>query len=352
DEPLAAHRRAAARDRGLRARPPRARRVERLHARVDPHPPAGRGRGGHRGGRLLRRGRSGRPAARGPGPAARGLLDPRDLLRPPGDAGPVARAPGARAVRPVPGVGLRVRGAGPRAAPGAPAPARRARARAAAPALRGVPAPRRARVARPAAGPPGPLSRPAVQAGPDHGLGRGPRGRGGRHGRRGVAGHEGPVQGHGGRRPAGSRALPPPARRLPGRLDRGPAHGRPGDRGAPGARARPDHLGRDHPLHRRHPRPAVRAPDGERQAVAARRPAAPAGLLRVLRRAGHRDVRRRPVRARRGPRAGPAPGLALPPRRAERRRAGRLQRARAARRPAVLAPAARSNAHRLPPGLV
>ncbi|CAA9507807.1 MAG: hypothetical protein AVDCRST_MAG13-2632, partial [uncultured Solirubrobacteraceae bacterium] len=319
DQPVAAHRRPAARDRGLRARPPAARRLERVHARVDPHPPAGRRRGGHRGGRLLRRGRPGRAAGGGARPAARGLLDPRDVLRPPRRAGPLARAARARALRPLPGVGLRVRGAGPRAAPGAQAAARGARARAAAPALRRVAAPGRARLARPAAGPPGLLPRPAVQARPDHGLGRGPRGRGGGHGRRGVPGHEGPVQGHRGRRPAGSRALPPPARRLPRRLDRGPAHGRPGDRGAPGARARPDHVGRDHPLRRRHPRPAVRAPDGERQAVAARRPAAPAGLLRVLRRARHRDVRRRPVRARRGPRAGPAPGLALPPRRAERR---------------------------------
>jgi hypothetical protein len=72
---VAAPRRPAARDRGLRARAHGARRLERVHARVDPHPPAGRGRGGHRRGRLLRglrpgraaRGRPRRCRSRGPG---------------------------------------------------------------------------------------------------------------------------------------------------------------------------------------------------------------------------------------------------------------------------------------------
>ena len=48
--------------------------------------------------------------------------------------------------------------------------------------------------------------------------------------------------------------------------------------------------------------------------------------LRLLRRARHRRLRRRPVGARRRPRPDPGPRLALPPRHAERHRAARLQR--------------------------
>ena len=60
-------------------------------------------------------------------------------------------------------------------------------------------------------------------------------------------------------------------------------------------------------------------------------PAQPARRLRLLRRARHRQLRRRPVRARRRARADPVPRLAVPSRRAQRRRAERLQ--PAARRP-------------------
>ena len=52
--------------------------------------------------------------------------------------------------------------------------------------------------------------------------------------------------------------------------------------------------------------------------------------LRLLRGARHRRLRRRPVRARPGPRADPVPGLALPSRHAQRRGAHRLQPARPA----------------------
>ena len=47
--------------------------------------------------------------------------------------------------------------------------------------------------------------------------------------------------------------------------------------------------------------------------------------IRLARRARHRRLRRRPVRARAGPRAHPVPGLDLPPGHAERRRADRVQ---------------------------
>ena len=52
--------------------------------------------------------------------------------------------------------------------------------------------------------------------------------------------------------------------------------------------------------------------------------------LRLLRREGNRAVRRRPVGARPGTRTDPVPRLAVPSRHAERRRAGGLQRPRAA----------------------
>ena len=79
---------------------------------------------------------------------------------------------------------------------------------------------------------------------------------------------------------------------------------------------------------------------------------APARRLRLLRRARHRRVRRRPVRARPRPRADPVPRLAVPPRHAERRRAGRLQRPRAGGRPALQPARARARGDRLPLGRV
>ena len=75
---------------------------------------------------------------------------------------------------------------------------------------------------------------------------------------------------------------------------------------------RPHHLGRADPLRGRHRGPPLPAADDQLQAVALRqRPAALRGL-RLLRGAGHRDLRRRPVGARPGPRADPVPRLALP----------------------------------------
>ena len=70
------------------------------------------------------------------------------------------------------------------------------------------------------------------------------------------------------------------------------------------------------------------------QAVALRPARRAARLLRLLRRARDRPLRRRHVRAGAGSRAGPVPRLALPPGWPERRRAARVQRSRAAARPA------------------
>ena len=64
--------------------------------------------------------------------------------------------------------------------------------------------------------------------------------------------------------------------------------------------------------------------------------------LRLLRRARDRRLRRRPVGARRRPRPDPGPRLALPPRHPQRHRPARLQRSRAAARPADQPARARS----------
>ena len=69
------------------------------------------------------------------------------------------------------------------------------------------------------------------------------------------------------------------------------------------------------------------------QAVALRLARAAVRVLRPLRRARDRALRRRPVRARGRPRPDPAARGAVPPGRPQRRRARRLQRARAPRRP-------------------
>ncbi len=76
-------------------------------------------------------------------------------------------------------------------------------------------------------------------------------------------------------------------------------------------------------------RPVAAAHD-QHQAVALRQRPPALRRLRLLRREGHRAVRRRPVGARPRTRADPVPRVAVPPRHGERRRPRRLQRARAA----------------------
>ncbi len=71
--------------------------------------------------------------------------------------------------------------------------------------------------------------------------------------------------------------------------------------------------------------------------------------LRLLHRARDRDLRRRPVRARRGPRADPVPGLGLPSRRRQRHRPGRLRLGRVPDRPGPQPARSRPRAHRLSP---
>ena len=111
------------------------------------------------------------------------------------------------------------------------------------------------------------------------------------------------------------------------------------------AARRSHHVGRADPLGRGHREPSVAAAHDQHQAVALRRRQAALRRLRLLRRARDQALRRRPVGARPGPRTDPVPRLALPSGHAERRRSGRLQRARS-RSP--VCPRARSTQNSLP----
>ena len=156
----------------------------------------------------------------------------------------------------------------------------------------------------------------------------------GRDRRRRVDRLQGRLQGHAGRRRHRSRPLPPLRRDLPGRVARGsrPDRSR-GRRGAAPA-SRPDHLGRADPRRRRHRGAAVPAADDQRQAVADRHLEEAAAHVRVVRRARHHQLRRRPVRAGRRPRPDPVPRVDLPRRRGERHRARRATTGPSSRRPA------------------
>ena len=153
--------------------------------------------------------------------------------------------------------------------------------------------------------------------------------------RRGRLGRlQGPLQGHGRRQPARPRPLPARGRgasRTPG--SRTPAST---DETRPVLEPHRDRITWDAPIHSIADIEALPFPPrmvnvkpsrfGGLQRAARR--------LRLLRRARHRRLRRRPVRARPGPRPDPVPRLAVPPRHAERRRARRLQRRRPAAGPA------------------
>ena len=93
--------------------------------------------------------------------------------------------------------------------------------------------------------------------------------------------------------------LPPHRRGAARRLARGPRPDRPRGRRRARAPPRPHHLGRADPLGRRHRGARLPAQDGQRQAVALRLGRGAVRRLRLLRGQGHRDVRRRPDRARR-----------------------------------------------------
>ncbi|CAA9513664.1 MAG: hypothetical protein AVDCRST_MAG45-2066, partial [uncultured Solirubrobacterales bacterium] len=342
-------RRPPPRDRGLRARGPRARRLERVHAALHGHPPARRRPRGGGGGRHLRRNGPACVSGRRAEPPARGPAHDRELLAGPRGARAVAHPTRARALARLPPLGVRVRGPRPRARPVRALAGRGARPRRTTGHLRRLAA--AARAAERGADPPAPraLPEPALQARSRELLGRRADRGDRRHRRRRLGGLQGRLRGDD-RRPA-RRPSPLPRRHrdLPARVDRGPeAPAR--DRGHPRRPPRPDHLGRGDPLGRRHRRAALPAAHGQPEALALRLAASPVCRLRCVRGARHRRLRRRPVRARSGARTDPVSGLAVSHRHAQRRRARRLQRAgpgaRAPRQPAR----ARALAHRVPLG--
>ncbi|CAA9493076.1 MAG: hypothetical protein AVDCRST_MAG38-2759, partial [uncultured Solirubrobacteraceae bacterium] len=348
--PLRRHRRAAGPHRGLRPR--RTRPPVRLGLDATNHGrlAARRRSRGSRRGRHLGRGGPARPAGARTGAAAGGQLD---------DRVPVAGARGARRLprrrAGLPGLsqlsplGVRERGARSRAAPGGKAPARAARPPAAAADLRRVAAPRRAGLLRARRPPAGGLSRHPLQArrraALERGADRAPgRERGGRRHRL-----QGRLQGDGGRRRDRRRALRARGRGHARRLPRGPGP-RPRRRAwRPGPVRGPHHLGRSHPLGRGRARTRCRTARPELQAVALRLLARADALLRLLRRAQHRPLRRRPVRARPRPRSDPAARRADPSRRTQRRGAARARLGRLPGRPAGQPARSGARKRRIPP---
>ena len=228
-EHLRPARRPAADRRRLRARGARARRLERLHAQDDRHPPARRRRGGRRRGRHLRRRRPRRRCrTRAPTLPLAGELDARRSSASTSRRSTCGREPPQReASRHYRIWALRVRRARPRAAPGRREPLHEALGpRAAAGDVRRLAAPRRAdeppdldrvraRLER------YPTLRFKLDPTPDwdDAIIAALR----RHRRRRLARLQGPLRGHD-RRPARRPGpLPPRRRGLPRRVARGPA---------------------------------------------------------------------------------------------------------------------------------
>ena len=163
---------------------------------------------------------------------------------------PLARRAVARRLPRLPPLGVRERGARPRAPAGRPLDRRRRRARAAAGHVRRLDALPGSADDRARAAPARALSRPPLQARRGQQLDGRARRRARRPGRRRLDRPQGRLQRDGRRPAAGPGALRARRRRLPGRVDRGPrADAR--DRAGSRAGARPDHLGRADPFGRR-----------------------------------------------------------------------------------------------------
>ena len=170
----------------------------------------------------------------------------------------------------------------------------------------------------------GPLPGTALQVRRQPGLDGRDRVRARSDGRRRLDRPQGSLRRHGRRHAGRPGALPPLGGGISERMARGsrPHRGDEADHRAPQG---PGHLGRAHPLGRRHRVTPLAPAHREREAVAVRLRRAALRRVRLLRGARDRRLRRRPVGARTGARAHPAPGRALPPGYAERRRAARLQ---------------------------
>ena len=254
ERPLGEGRRPAAGDRGLRLGAAAARRLQRLHARLDrPALPRRRPRGPRRG-RQLRGRRPGRAAGRRRHAAAgraRGRWSPSATTSRRSTSGPSRPATTRRCSTACGPMSRRrwTSRCARRACRCSEALGREARPLT----LRRLAAPRRAGDDGAAARAAGPLPGPALQARPDAVVGRraGRRAGGDRRGRHG--GLEGVVRGVGRRQPGRPGALSPRRRGLPRRVDRGPGDHRRDLAGA-GALPGPHHLGRQHPQRRRHRR--------------------------------------------------------------------------------------------------
>src|SRR6476646_4966784 len=159
-------RRPRSRDRVLRARTARVRGLAGVHARDDGRPSTRRRRRGCRRGRDVH---GDRPPAAG-GPSARRLVHARLLLAAPRGAHVVHRAAADEGVARLPSLGLRERGARPRAAPAGPDARRGRRARPAPSHLRHLEAARRPALGRPDRRLARPVPASPLQARPDERL--------------------------------------------------------------------------------------------------------------------------------------------------------------------------------------
>ena len=284
----------------LRAGAARAGGVERLHPPHDRDPNDGGEARGSGGGRHLRRARPRRPPGRRACAAAGRLMDDRELLRARWEARPVPGRAGAATSRASTGGG---RSSPPRstwrcARPGSSlaqalgsrgATGRRSWCRCG--------SGRRRRSSRCESA--STAIHAAVQARPDQRLDRRADRRAGRDRRVDSVDFKGFYKGTVVDQPPDPDLYRRVAEAFPEAWIEDPGLN---DETTPGARAAqgPLHLGRADPLDRRHRGASLPAADGEREAVAVREPEGALRRLRLARRARHRRVRRRPVRARLG----------------------------------------------------
>ena len=287
-------------------------------------PPHGRRRGGDRRGRHVRRRGARPPPGAWARPRARRVLDARLLLRAPRHAAALRAEPAAARVLRLPALGVRERGARPRAPPGRTIARGSGRPRATTGLVRGLGGlgdpPSTEQLHAWLALYPGLRFKLDATPGVD---GRSRRGAGGdRRGR--LDRLQGPVPRHGRGHTSRSDSLPTgrrgPARRWledPGLTDETIAVLEP----------HRDRVTWDAIIHSIEDieYAALAAEDRERQAVAVRIGRAAVRRIRLLRGSRDRRVRRRPVGARTGPGPHSVPGRAVPPVDAERCRASRVQ---------------------------
>ena len=244
----------------------------------------------------------------------------------------VHRAAGDGGLARLPPLGLRERGARPRAPPDGSDARRRRRARAAAGHVRHFEAPRRPAVGRPDPRLARPVPEPPLQARPDERLDGRARRRPRRDRRDRLGRPQGPVRGHVGRPAAPTRCST--SESLDAFPDAWVEDPNVTDETRPILEPHAARITWDAPIHSVADIESRPWPPRTINIKPSRFGAVRAALRRVrlLRRARDQPLRRRPVGARPRARADPVPRVALPSGHAERRRSARLQRARAAAR--------------------